>query len=68
MLSKGPECFLSFFLLDGIIVYIRFIHVKALVSSLPKQKTIRKLNIAAIVVGTISAFGMSVLGNFQVRV
>ena len=52
---------------DGIVIYIRFIQVKALVDSLSKTKTVlRRLNIAAFVAGMISTFGISVLGNFQV--
>jgi len=47
-------------------VYIRYHHVKLIISKEINHFNLRKTNTAAYIMGLLACFGVSIVGNFQV--
>ena len=48
------------------IIYIRYRHIRVYCKENPSRLHVRRLNIAAFVVGLLTMSGVSIVGNFQV--
>jgi hypothetical protein len=47
-------------------VYVRYHHVRIIISKENNHFNMRKINTIAYIIGLIACFGVSIVGNFQV--